>query len=595
MSSPKHNSSFIKKLLFIPKILTKKESRIIQVLSLLILISLTLIGVSWYKKISTVEPAIGGEYIEGIIGTPKLINPILAQTNEVDEAIARLIFSGLLKQNDNTLIPDLAKSYTVSADGLTYTFTLREDAFWHDSTPFSAEDVIFTIHAIQNPEYKSPLYNSLAGVQVLKINDYSVSFTLSQPFAPFPSLLTFGILPQHLFENIPAATAHLADFNLKRPIGTGPYKIKSFTKDSRGVIKSYTLAKNETFYTHPPYIKEITFKFYPDFNTTIEALNNNNIDGISFLPNKYHSLVANKHIKIFPLSLPQYTAIFFNTEHSKPLQSISVRKALTHALHKQNLVAKVLDNQGEVIYGPILPGFIGYNPQIIKYEYAPDQTQKLLSEDGWKKTSGAEYAAWKTKKKVENQPSQLSQETSPEQLFFWQKDDDILTVTLTTVDNPETRAAATLIKQFWQDSGFLVQLRIISASEIVNDVLKTRNYEALLFGQIIGNDPDPYAFWHSSQREHPGVNLALYKNEKVDTLLEEARKITDPGERAKKYIEFQDILKNDEPSIFLYNPTYPYLIHKKIKGFAAARIAAPADRFNEIEKWYIKTKRTLTK
>lgn len=574
MSSSKHKTvPFSKKIAILPKILTQKEFRVIKILTLIIIVSGSMIGINWYRNASKILPAIGGEYIEGVVGTPKLINPILAQANEVDQDLSRLIFSGLLKQKGNTLIPDLAESYSVSTDNLTYTFILRKNALWHDGTPFNTQDVIFTVRAIQNPEYKSLLYNTFSGVRISQIDDYAISFTLSQPFAPFPSLLTFGILPQHIFENIPPATAHLADFNIKNPVGTGPFQIKSLTKDSRGVIKGYTLAKNSNFYSQPPFIGQVTFKFYPDIQSAIEALNNKNIDGISNVANKYHDLITEKNAVFLSFSLPQYTAIFLNGKSNKALGSIAIKKALTFALNRNDIVRKVLNSQGEVIYGPILPGSIGYNPELEENIYDPKKAETLLQEDGWKKTNDPD----------QNKPA------------LWRKENEILTINLTTIDNPQTRAAASLVAQYWQDIGIAVKLTIISKEQLLDDVLKTRNYDALLFGNDLGNDPDPYAFWHSSQRDYPGVNLSLYRNEKVDALLEEARKISDPGERAKKYIEFQEILAKDIPAIFLYNPTYPYVINKKIKGISITRIITPADRFNEIEKWYIKTKRTLTK
>ena len=572
-SSSKHNTvPFAKKIAILPKILTQKEFRVIKILTLIIIATGSIIGINWYRNTSKILPAIGGEYIEGVVGTPKLINPILAQANEVDQDLSRLIFSGLLKQKGNTLIPDLAESYTVSTDNLTYTFILRKNALWHDGTSFNTQDVIFTVHAIQNPEYKSPLYDTFSGVRISQIDDYTIAFTLSQPFAPFPSLITFGILPQHIFENIPPATAHLADFNIKNPVGTGPFQIKSLTKDSRGVIKAYTLTRNGNFYSQPPYIERVTFRFYPDIESAIEALNNKNIDGISNVANKYHYLITEKNAVFLSFSLQQYTAIFLNSMSNKALGSVALRKALTFALDRNDIVSKVLNSQGEVIYGPILPGSIGYNPELEEDSYDPKKAETLLQEDGWKKTNATD----------QSKPA------------LWQKESEILTINLTTIDNPQTRTTASLVKQYWQDIGIAVNLTIISREQLLNDVLKTRNYDALLFGNDIGNDPDPYAFWHSSQRDYPGVNLSLYGNKKVDALLEEARKISDPGERAKKYIEFQEILTNDIPAIFLYNPTYPYVINKKIKGLSTARIITAADRFNEIEKWYIKTKRKLT-
>lgn len=560
---------YFKKSKFISKILTKKERIIVKLLITAVIIAVAALFFNWYFKNSIIAPDVGGEYIEGIIGSPSLINPILlAQNYEVDKDIARLLFNGLLRQEENAIINDLAVSYSLSKDQLTYTFQLKQDVYWHDGAPFTADDVVFTVQSIQNLEFKSPLYNSMKGVLIQKADDQTVKFKLSEPFSPFLSLLTFGILPKHLWEDVPPGTAHLADLNIKNPTGTGPFKIKSFKKDSKGVIKSYTLTRNEDYYNQPPNIKTIIFKFYPDFLSAAQALNNNNIDGISYLPNKYQADITNKNVSIKSLSLPQYTAVFFNQQNNEALKDLKIREALIFALNRQELVSQVLEDQGAVIYGPILPGFIGFSADVKKFDYDPLEARKLIESSGWK-----QIAANKD--------------------FFWQKDQQILNVILTTVDNPETVEAAELIKKQWEQIAVKVDLNIVSRDKLMQEAIKPRLYQALLLGQNIGNDPDPYAFWHSSQINDPGVNLAMYSNKKVDSLLEEARRTSDIKEREEKYIEFQNILKQDLPALFLYNPTYPYVLHNRVKNFNVKKISMPADRFNGIERWYIETKRVL--
>jgi len=403
-------------------------------------------------------------------------------------------------------------------------------------------------------------------------------------------------LPEHIWIDIPPENSRLADFNIKSPIGTGPYKIKSLKKDSRGYIKSYTLTRNQSFYNELPNIEDITFKFYPDYLTVVEALNNGNIDGINYLPKKYTAEITNKNVSVHSLLLPQYSAIFFNAQKNSLLDNLAIRQALTHATNRMEIADKVLNNQGEVLYGPILPGFIGYKSDVIKYNFDIDKAISLIKQQGWKQITADEYKTMTTSDNDDSTSEEVITEPIESiitQDFFWQKNDEILSITLTTVDNTETIEAATLIKKQWGKIGVQVNLAIIPENNLSDDVIKPRNYQAFLIGHIIGNDPDPYAFWHSSQINDPGVNLAMYKNTKVDSLLEEARKTSDNKERAQKYEEFQDLLKQDAPAIFLYNPTYPYVLHKKIQGFAENRISIPSDRFNGIENWYIKTKRKL--
>jgi len=221
-----------------------------------------------------------------------------------------------------------------------------------------------------------------------------------------------------------------------------------------------------------------------------------------------------------------------------------------------------LQNQGEAIDGPILPGFLGYNDEITKYEYTPQKSLEIFADEGWK--LDGEYL---------------------------KKDDQELKIILTTVEQTEKITTANLIKEFWNSIGVNVELQIISKNNIQKEIINPRNYQALLFGQIIGYDPDLFPFWHSSQREAPGANLADYANRKVDLMLEEARLTNDTTIRIQKYKDFQNLLIEDLPGIFLYSPSYTYPINKKFKGIDLNRIANPFDRFVNIENWYTKTKK----
>ena len=561
------NSNIYKKIKIIPKILTYKEKIVLSTLAALALASVAFIGMKWINRHSVFLAKNGGTYIEGAVGSPKAINPIFASANEIDNDITHLLFNGLFKNKNDEIVPDIATGLTVSEDKLTYTVKIRTDAIFHDLVPLTADDVVFTVETAQNETIRSSLYGTLHGVKIEKKDDSTVAFTLQQPFAPFPSLLTFGILPKHIWETVPIEAMRFAEANIKTPIGTGPFKIKRFKTNSLGIIKSYTLARNETYFQKPPYLNEIIIKFYPDSQTAIDALKNKNIDGLRSVPSSYQAIVTTKKTELTALSLTQYSAIFFNSEHNKQLSDVRIRKALASSINKTELVETALSGNGVIIDSPILPGFLGFNPSVKKYPYNPEEAEKLIAEAGWKKIKTGEKIAW-------------------------QKGDDILKVGLTTVDSLETNSVLMFVRKQWEQIGVTVAPVIIPKAELARSVIEPRDYDALLIGNNVGNDPDPYAFWHSSQIEvSGGVNLALYKNPKVDALLEEARKLADRGERARKYVAFQDIIAEDMPAIFLYNPTYSYLQSKKLKGFTTTAITTPADRFNNVEEWYIKTKR----
>jgi peptide/nickel transport system substrate-binding protein len=240
-----------------------------------------------------------------------------------------------------------------------------------------------------------------------------------------------------------------------------------------------------------------------------------------------------------------------------------VRLALAYATDKNTILSEALKNQGVVIDGPILEGFPGYNPDIKKYGYEPALAGDILDQAGWKIPEGGTTR---------------------------QKNDTELKFSLTTVDQPEYMKTAELLKNSWEAIGAVIELRIIDPTRVDKEVIKPRNYEAFLYGEIVGADPDPYPFWHSSQMLGGGLNLSNYYNKEVDKLLEEARKMKNSDERIKKYIDFQNILVEDLPAVFLYNPFYDYGVTHKVKGIGQERITIPSDRFNGIEEWYVKTK-----
>jgi peptide/nickel transport system substrate-binding protein len=549
----------------LPQFLNPKEKIIIKTLSGVIGVCLIALGVNFYFSHTVVIPKNGGSYTEGLVGTPQYINPILASYNDVDRDLTQLIFSGLVKINDEgVLMDDLAESHQISPDKKIYTFNLKQNVLWHDGAPLTANDVLFTVTSIQDPEWQSQLKSALGNVQVEKINDYSLRFILKEPVNNFINSLTFGIIPEHAWLSIPSSNAGLAELN-KRPIGTGPYKFKTLIKDKNGNIRTLSLIKNDQYYGDLPFINEINFKFYGDYQTASDALANNNIEGLGLLPKEFQAKAnKNKNLKFYSLSLPQYTAVFFNTKKSEALKTKDVRQALAYAIDRQTILQQSIDQKGTIINGPILPGFIGYHPDIKKYSQNIEQAKKLLDASGWKISDNG----------------------------IRKKGNELLEITLTTVEKDEYVKAAEIIKKNWAEIGVSANIDIVSKERIRTDTIEPRSYQALLFGQIIKTDP--YPFWHSSEDASPGANLAVWANAGVDKILEETRGLDDPVVINKKYLEFQDILAENVPAIFLYNPIQTYPVDEKIQGLTTRRISVPADRFSKITDWYINTKREFS-
>lgn len=533
---------------------------------ILVIICSNYLAIDYYLKNTNEVPAYGGEYAEGIVGQPRFINPVLAQTNDVDSDVSAMIYSGLLKIDEKgNLANDIAERYEISDDGLGYTFYIKKNIKWHDDKDLTADDVIFTLQTIQNKDFNSPLRTNWKGIRAEKIDDYAIRFTLKNAYSPFLNNLTFGILPKHLWEFIGSGNFPLAEYNLTKPIGSGPYKFKQFTKDKSGRINSIELTSNNNYYFKEPYIKKVLIKFFQSEDEAISAFNRKEIRGIGYvLPNGKKKIVDSENTNIYRLNIPRYFAIFFNQTKSKPLSDKAVRIALANAIDKNKLIGEAYSQEAIATDSPIPSQLMGNNPDIKTYEYSVDEAKTALENAGWQDKDGDSVR---------------------------EKDDVKLEFSLITTDWQETKEVSSKLKDMWKEIGANVEIKNLDISEIQNDYVKQRSYEAILFGEILNYDPDPFAFWHSSQKKDPGLNFSLYDNPEVDKLLEEARQETNQDLKIEKYKKFQEIVAEDIPAIFLYSPYYLYVQNKSIQGTNLNSIVIPSNRFNKIENWYAKTQR----
>jgi peptide/nickel transport system substrate-binding protein len=534
----------------------------------IILISILALLFNVYINKTQLVPKVGGEYKEGILGQPRFINPILAPTNDADRDLTQLVYSSLFKyDSQGNLIPDLVEKYNIEEDNLIYNITLKKNVFWHDGEPLTANDVIFTIKTIQDEEYKSPLKNIWQSVQIEKVDEFTIRFKLNNIYAVFLHNLTVGILPKHLWAGISAANFPLAQYNLK-PVGSGPYQFKEFSKNGNGKIESIEFVRNENYYlADRPFIEKITVRFYNSQDALIEAYQKRQIDGISFLSPANQPKLRN-NLNIYQINLPIYYAVFFNQTKNKPLADKAVRLALSHATNKDEIIEKVLAGQGQIVNSPLLPDWPGYTSETKIYDFALEHAQNILEAAGWKDIDEDGIR----EKKINDQDTKLE-------------------FTLIATNWPEAQQTAEILKEQWEKIGARINLEIVDTANIQQEYLRPRNYQALLFGEVLNAEPDPFVFWHSTQKKDPGLNLAFYDNKDVDKLLQEARQTMDDEKRNEKYAQFQKLLIEDVPAIFLYSPTYLYPINKKVKGITTEKLAQPSYRFCQIENWYIKTKR----
>lgn len=523
-------------------------------------------------------PAKGGQLREGVVGLPHMINPVLAIT-DVDRDISSLIYSGLMRYKDNEIVTDLAESYKISNDGLTYNFTLRSDAIFHDGTTITAEDVAYTIQKIQNVVLKSPRRADWNNITVNVISPKEIQFVLKQPYTPFITNTTIGIIPKHIWSKLDDDQFVFSQFNIE-PIGSGPYKIKSIIRDSSGIPEKYELTTFNKYYNKIAFLDSITFTFFPDIEGAISALEKGVIDSLASIPsNQINRLIGKcgeledceveSKYSITSSPLPRIFGVFFNQNNNPILTDKNVRQALSIAVDRTKIINSVLNGYGEAIDGPLPEKSI---EKPIKQDLALAKT--ILEKGGW----------------VKNTTTGIYEKKGPKNTI------QILSIDLATSDTPDLKQTAEIIKEAWTSIGVKVDIKIFESAELYQNIIRPRKYDALLFGQLIGKDRDIYAFWHSSQRNSPGLNVSMYVNSKADDILETIRTTDDEEIRKKKYEELNKIIQTDIPAIFLYSPKFIYILPKQLKNnsngnFSLSNITIPSDRWNSINNWYIKTEK----
>ncbi len=543
-----------------------------QVLLFYVLLAALIISVVtalelWNKSHMIAVPTRGGTLSEGIVGTPRFVNPLLA-LSDADRDLTTLVYSGLLRVNaEGELIPDLALSYTVSEDGLTYTFTLKSEATFQDGQAVTSEDVRYTVERAQDTVVKSPKRASWEGVSVETPNARTVVFHLKQGYASFLENTTLGILPKHLWKPVTSELFAFSELNL-HAVGSGPYTIIKIRKDGAGTPLSYELTPFDGFVLQAPRIATLRLSFYQNEDNLTRAYLRREISAVSALsPTLVKSLpLQNGRIERAPL--PRVFGVFFNQNQNKIFAQEEVRKALDTAIGKQRLVDTVLAGYGTVLTGPLPAGAIGYAAPLTATPQTDSdkllQAQALLQQGGWKLNA--------TSRVMERMDKQGVQ---------------ALRFTLATVNTPELKEVAELIAGNWKKIGAQVEVKTFELGDLNQNVIRPRKYDALLFGEIIGRDPDLFSFWHSSQRNDPGLNIALYTNLQADRLLEQIRGEHDPVQRLARMKQFDQTLRTDTPAVFLYSPAFLYVLPTAVRGVNITSVTVPSERYLHIYQWYI--------
>lgn len=513
--------------------------KLIFKISLLLLgFGVTVLGGRILSSTTTGISVRGGTLKEGVVAETTTLKP---RFNGNPRPSTPLIYSSLVNFKPNGEIAmDLARDFSVQKKGKVFIFNLRKNAKWHDGKKVTARDIVYTVDKITAEKSTSPLKSNWESVKYKAVDNYKIKFTLPNPYPAFIMNATIPILPSHIN----------SEQQRKRPIGSGPFQVAKIKRGKKNINKAI-LTRNENYYLTKPSLNKISLKYYSKSEKLKQAFIKGKINSFK----NSTSLKPPKKAEVESAILPQYFAIFFNTEKNDLTQAQEARKGLRAATDKKKITETIFADRARPIKNPI-PNFI--------LGKASDQPDRNWSAD-----------LNKAKKLLE--PYQGAE------------------IIITTPDTPFLKKTATMLKKQWEKAGVKVKVESAPSEKILKNKVQPRKYEALLFGQGLSFEPDPFSLWHSSQIENPGLNLSLYQNQKVDELLEDARQEMETAKRIELYSQLNQEIRKGCPAIFLYSPSSVYIHKSGIKGIKLDYLNSSNGRFNQISSWHINEKKVWTK
>lgn len=483
------------------------------------------------------KPVHGDMIVDASIGDASNLIPMLAG-DASSHAIAGLIMNGLLRYNPKwELEGELAESWDVSEDGKKITFHLRKDVKWHDGAPFTSADVMFGYKTIISPDIPTAYAEDYLQVSKAEApDDYTFIVYYDKPFAPALGswASSIPVLPKHLLEGKDITKSELS----RHPIGTGPYKFVEWKTQERIILEA-----NPDYFEGEPWIKRYVFRVIPDTATQFLELKAGGIDQMSLTPIQYLKQTGTQEFKEnfykFKFLANGYTYLGYNLTRDL-FKDVRVRRALTHAINKKEIIEGALLGLGRPATGPYKPGVWAYNPNVMKYEYSPEKAKKLLAEAGWKDTDG-DGILDKNGKKFE------------------------FTI-VTNQGNNQRKKAGEIIQRRLQDVGISVKLRVLEWASFIKEFINKREFDATILGWALSPEPDQYDIWHSSKTGESEFNFVTFKNDEVDALLEKGRRTFDIEERKKAYFRIQEILADEQPYTFLYVGEALPVVNARVHG-----------------------------
>lgn len=495
-------------------------------------------------------------FVEGNIGAISSFNPIFSTQNPVDGDIHALVFEKFINiSNEGKPQEGIATNWVVSSDGKTYDFTISLEHKWQDGEVLTMEDVLFTFEIAKELSSKlgyDTIGSSLQEVQILEMSEDKVRFNLPESNATFFEAISVYIVPHHKFENIQLTDIPFSSF-AKYPLGSGPYEVY---RSEPNVV--YLKASRHFWVT--PKIETFIYRLYADYEGLEAAFRNGILDamgGIDSSSMSYTQEYKGYNIKEVTLN-SRLRMIFFNTRKEK-LGGKEIRQALSYLTNKQEIM-QLSNVSGAIANGPIPSSSWAYDEEELSvYEYNPKKAIAILKNLGYEK--------------------------NPNTGYFEKEDKKILSFSLSYYDNDINERIAQSLEELWKKEGVVLNLEPLSYKQITQEIVATRDFELLMFEVETTIDPDQYNLWHSLKSNYPDLNISGYSYERVDILLEDARRSTKLETRKSHYSLFQRYLTQDAPALFLYHPNYTYVVKDSVDMSDISGIFYPNQRFDNIEYW----------
>lgn len=567
---------------YVARILTLQERRLVLGMVLLFLAASGLaVWLTVRNGIVTV-PAPGGRIVEAVIGAPKYPHPFYAATNDPDQDLVALVYAGLFRRtNGSDVVPDLAERFSWSEDGKKLTIVLRGDIRFHDGVPVTADDVVFTLSAAKDPAWRSPYITGLRDVTVERVDDLTIALSRDRQDATILDTLTLGILPAHIWQDVPPGSAHLADANV-RPIGAGPFRVRSFTRDARGAILAYTLERNDQYHGIKPFLDQLELRFFSDRSQAEDALKNGLVDTLAFVPGpEIENLTKHERVHASTIELPQETVAFFNV-NDPLLKELRIRQALTLAVDRADVVNAQAD-LASPINGPF--PFATFEAPTSTIDERLEQARKLLDTAGWALLPGADLRTKKPSAPATTKPkTTAATSTTPA------ASSTPLTLTIAVPDVQDLVAVASVLARQWSLLGIRVELKVEDAATLARRILTDRNSQIVVWNILLSPSQDQRPVWWSGEATGRGLNLSNLGDRNVDDALDAIRAATTTEALAAARTVFSQAVLVRAPAVFLTRPGYGYIHSARLKGMSdRLQLGRPSDRFSDAVNWYVKT------